>query len=293
MTFFAGHTGTVKLRRNAPSSIFRTVIEPDDVNTTLNRVGFDGSMENILTGDRLVFRTEDPRKLLFFPPSVWPQINEVQNGVALFANVNIAGGIRFFREFSDALNNNRANEISLVSFSGDPLPVEVEIQDSDFTTLGAVNGFSLQTEREAVDITALNDKFRQQYSAGLISGSGSIDCMFTYHTAGATAEELPLLMLQIIQRVEIGSAFEAQLFLTDQNVHGSSTDIYYQFEAMVTRAGVEVRGDSAITSSIDFVTTGEIKLLVGEAPSYVLQENDSRILLQELSIDALLKEIED
>lgn len=293
MTFFAGHTGTVRLRRSTQATAFESTIEPDDINTILNRFGFDGSMENVLTGDRLVIRTDDPRKLAFLSPSTWPQVNERQAGIALYANVNIAGGVRLFRDFEDAVNNNRANELPLIAFTGAPLPVTIEIQDTDFNTLGGVTGFTLQTEREAVETTALSDKFKQQYSAGLISGSGSIDCLFAYQGATSSRQELPVLMLQIIQRIEIGSSFEAQLFLTDQNVYGSTLDVYYQFEGVVTRAGVEVKSDAIISASIDFLTTGEIKLFIGSAPGYVLQENDDRILLQELGIDALLKEVDD
>ena len=293
MTFFAGHTGTVRLRRSTQATSFDTSIEPDDINTILNRFSFDGSMENVLTGDRLVVRTEDARKLAFLPPSTWPQVNERQSGVALYANVNVAGGIRLFRSFEAAVNNDRANELALVPFSGAPLSVTIEIQDTDFNTLGAVTGFTLQTERDAVETTALSDKFKQQYSAGLISGSGSIDCLFAYQGDETGRQELPVLMLQIIQRIEIGSSFGAQLFLTDQNVYGSTLDVYYEFEGVVTRAGVEVKSDSIISSSIDFLTTGEIKLLIGKAPGYVLQETRNKILLQELSIDALLKEVDD
>lgn len=240
----------------------------------------------------MVISTEDPRGLAFFPPSVWA-VNERQKAAALYVNVNLAGGIRFFKDFRDALNNDRSKEISLVNFTGSAIPIEINIEDGDFNTLGGVTGFTLQTERDAIETTALSDKFKQQYSAGLISGSGSIDCLFQYQGPTASKPEFPSLMLQIIQRVEIGSSFEAELFLTDQNVYGSTLDVYYKFDAMVTRAGVEVRSDALITCSIDFLSTGEIKLLIGQAPSFVLQEDQSRILTKELGIDALLKEIED
>lgn len=292
MTFFAGHTGTIRLRRNTQATAFTSAIEPDDVNTILNRVGFDGSMENVLTGDRLAIRTEDSRGLAFLPDSAWA-VNARQKATALFVNVNLAGGVRFFKEFEAALNNDRTKEIFLSSFAGAPLPIEVTIEDTDFNTLGGVTGFTLQTERDAIETTTLNDKFKQQYSAGLISGSGSIDCLFRYHGLDTGRKELPLLMLQIIQRVEIGSAFETELFLTDENVYGSDLDVYYKLQAVITRAGVEVKSDGIISCSIDFLSTGEMKLLVGIAPGYVLQENQNRILTQELGIDALLKEIDD
>lgn len=301
MTFFAGHTGSIRLRRNTQAVSFASQVEPDDVNTTLQRVGFDGSLENILTGDRVSISTDDPRKLLFFPPTTWPDIfnalpvpgsGELQNSISAYVNVNLYGGLRFFRTFEDALNNNRVAELPLASFAGAPLPIDITIEDTDFNTVGGVTGFTFQTEREAIDTTALSDKFKQQYSAGLISGSGSIDALFDPYNLGARQEN-SLLLLQLIQRLEIGSSFEAQLFITDQNAFGSDLDVYYEFEAVVTRAGIEVKSDAIISSSIDFLATGEIKLLVGRSPGYVLQQNQNRILTKLYEVDALLKEVDD
>jgi hypothetical protein len=291
MTFFAGHTGTVRMRRNTQAVSFTSQIQPDDVNTTLNRLGFDGSLENILTGDRVAISTTDPRKLVCFPPSTWPRIGTVQESLSAYVNVNLYGGLRFFRGFEDAVNNNRDNELPLSAFTGGPLPITVEVEDTDYNTLGSVTGFTFQTEREAIETTSLSDKFKQQYSAGLISGSGSIDALFSPYTD--RRKESSLLLLQLIQRVEIGAQFEAELFLTDQNAYGSDLDVYYKVSAVITRAGVEVGADSIISASIDFLSTGEIQLLVGRAPGYVLQEDAGRILTKEFELDALLKEIDD
>ena len=291
MTFFAGHHGAVRLRRNTTASSFTSTIIADDVNTGLNRVGFNGSMENLLTGDRVVIEALDGATLDFLPSSAW-DVNSVQSGLALYVNVNLAGGVRFFKSFLDAVNNTRANEIQLVAYGGAPIPISVRVEDSDFNTLASVTGFTLQTERESIDTTVLSDKFKQFYSAGLLSGSGSIDCLFSYWENETEPVEMPLLMLQIIQRVEIGSVFNAQLILSSDESYGS-LDVYYDFEALITRAGVEVRSDALISCAIDFVATGEIKLRVGKAQGYVLKEDQNRILLTELGIDALLKEVED
>jgi hypothetical protein len=75
-------------------------------------------------------------------------------------------------------------------------------------------------------------------------------------------------------------------------VYPNSQDIYYEFDAMVTRTGVEVRPDQAINCAIDFVTTGEIRLLVGEPSGYILKEDTDRIRLQQ-NLDFLLTEVTD
>jgi hypothetical protein len=293
MTVFAGHNGVVKLRRSTQNFQLSAEIAPDDINTALNRFSFAGAEDEVLTGDFLSFSTEDPRGLLFLPPTFWSWTDTTVplQKAAFYGNINPLGGIRAFRQFNDAVNNERENEVSLTPFEGSPLSIELAIEDTNFNTLGKVTGYTLNSEREAVETTALSDKFKQQYSAGLISGNGTIDAVFGYDTI--FNEETPLLMLQLIQRVETGSSFEASLFLTTENAYGSDLDVWYQFNAVVTRSGVEVRSDGLISCAIDFLTTGEVKLQVGVAPSYVLQENQSKINLNEYTVDALLKEVED
>ena len=95
-------------------------------------------------------------------------------------------------------------------------------------------------------------------------------------------------MLQLIQRIEIGSAFDCALYLSES----PSSSVFYELTALVVKAGVEVRDDALITCSLDFVTTGEIRLLVGTPAGYVLQENDDRVII-EPSLDYLLVETDD
>lgn len=282
MTLFLGRNGSVRLRRDS-QVVLSSAISADDINTSLNRLGFDGSIENILTGDRLIIETNDPRGLICFNANVWSSA-QVEDSISAYVNVNAAGGLRFFSTFADAVNNVRANEYALVALAGAPIEIKVAIKDATYNVLGSVTGYTVNTDREAIETTALSDKFRQQYSAGLISGSGTIDCLFSATTTGIT--ETPLLMLQLIQRLEIGASFDCALYLSDAN------NIFYELTALITRSGVEVRDDALISCSIDFVSTGEIRLLVGAPSGYVLQENDDLIIL-EPSLDFLLKETED
>lgn len=284
MTFFLGYNGSVRLRRDGQAAL-SSAISPDDVNTNLNRLGFEGSLENILTGDRLVITTEDARGLVCFATSAWSSA-QVEKSISAYVNVNAAGGLRFFASFAASVNNVRAQEYILTAFAGEPLPITTTIKDSSYNVLGSVTGYTINTDREAIETTSLSDRFRQQYSAGLISGSGSIDCMFSLATTGIA--ETPLLMLQLIQRIEIGSAFDCALYLTES----AGTDVFYELTALVIKSGVEVRSDALITCTLDFVTTGEIRLLVGSPSGYVLQENDDRIVLDP-TLDYLLTETED
>ena len=291
MAVFLGNYGNVRLKRGSftPYAFLSNEISPDDVNVALNRLSFDGAAENLLTGDRITISTEDPRGLVCFDPAIWSS-GITESSISAYINVNAVGGLRFFALFEDAVNNNRSVEYALAAFAGAPLEIRVSIHDARANILGNVTGYTLNTDRESIDATTLSDKFRKQYSAGLISGNGSIDCLFDYTTTGV--KETPLLMLQLIQRIDIGSEFDLALYLTDKELNPELNNVFYEMVAVVTRTGITVDTSNAITCSIDFVTTGELRLLVGEPAGYILKEDDDRVELEQ-SLDFLLKETED
>jgi hypothetical protein len=291
VTYFLGNVGNVRLRRNLENTL-TTVVKDADTVPVLNRIGIDGANDNLLTGDKVTLSTDDPRGLLFFPVNSWVDGEGVtQRSFSAYINVNAAGGVRFSPTFQAAVNNVRAQEYTIQNFAGDPLPVQVQVRDISSNVLGDVTTYEFNTDREALDTTVLSDKFKRMYSAGLISGSGKIDCIFSGETSGV--RETPLLALQLINRVDIGSEFDCLLSITDQQNDPTALDIYYEFTAMVIRSGIQVSATELITCSIDFVTTGEIKLLVGRPSGYILKEDDDRIALNQDNLSFLLTEVED
>lgn len=300
MTYFVGHTGMVRLRRRSlEDTDLPIVVDASQVNTTLNRLYFDGSEENILTGDQLFIETTDDRGLVFFAASAWPTSLQVQKYLRVYVNVNALGGLRFFDKFVDAVNNNRDNELTLSANFDPSIAASITIRDSRYNTLGSVISYDINTDRAAVETTSLSDKFRQQYSAGLISGSGSIECLFNYETVGD--EEVPLFLLQTIQRLEVGSELGMLLSLSPpegerSNFGASSNEVFYELQAVITRAGVTVRSDALIACSIDFLTTGEFRVKVGVPNEYILKEDFDLIETeenQETGLGFLLQEITD
>lgn len=291
MPFFLGNRGAVRLRRasKSPYGTLEDTINPDDIAISLNRFSFDAALDNLLTGDRIDLSTQDPRGLIFVSALGWAD-GLVRDTLSAFIHVNAMGGIRLFPTFNDAVNNNRATEIPLAAFTGDPIAITIKLRDVSYNVLGDVRGYQFTTEREAIDITSLSDRFRQQFSAGLLSGSGSLDCLFNYATTGI--KEPSLLMLQLIQRVDIGSEFDINLYLTDEEVDPNVQTTFYNASALVTRAGVQVTAGDLIQCSIDFVTTGEVRLLIGRPAEYILKEDDDRIELEQ-TLDYLLQEVTD
>jgi hypothetical protein len=291
MTYFLGNVGNVRLRRNS-ENVLTAIVKDADTVPALNRIGIEGAIDNLLTGDKVTVSTSDTRGLVFLPVGSWVDGEGVtQTGFSAYINVNAAGGIRFFPTFQAAVNNIRAQEYTIQNFGGDPLSVQVLVRDISANVLGDVTSYEFNTDREALETTALSDKFKRMYSAGLISGSGKIDCIFSSQTSGI--KETPLLALQLINRVDIGSEFDCLLSITDQENDPTALNIYYEFTAMVTRSGLQVSATELITCSIDFVTTGEIKLLVGRPSGYILKEDDDRIALNQDNLAFLLTEVED
>lgn len=301
MTFFVGHTGFVRLRRKSSEEAeLKFSADAGEVNTVLNRLYFDGSEENLLTGDQLFISTEDARGLAFFSPSAWPTSLQVQKFLRVYVNVNAVGGLRFFDRFADAINNNRDAEITLAADFGTPIEATIAVRDSRYNTLGSVVSYEINTDRAAIETTSLSDKFRQQYSAGLISGNGSIECLFSYETV--LDEEAPLFLLQTIQRLEVGSELNMLLSLSPADKSrsalfaASSNEVFYELQAVITRAGVTVAADRLISCSIDFLTTGEFRVKVGVPSEYILKEDADLIELeenQETGLGFLLQEVTD
>lgn len=215
----------------------------------------------------------------------------IASNIRAYVNVNRVGGIRLFENFNDAINNERANEYALAEFYGEPIEIAVGVRDTRYNTLGSVTSFDINTDRAAMETTSLSDRFKQQYSAGLLSGNGSIECLFSYESV--SNQDTPLFLLQVINRLEIGSNFKALLSISSVDQTPSfREEVYYEIEAVVTRAGVTVTSDALVACSIDFVTTGDFKLRVGMPPEYILKEDDDGIYLEQ-GLDYLLKEITD
>jgi len=291
VTFFLGNYGNIRLRRgtDAQLGVISSAVQLDDVNVNLNRVGIDAAIENIFTGDRVDIETTDARGLEFIPGTNWSSGN-VEDTFSAFVNVNAAGGLRLFDTFTAAVNNERSDEIALQTFVGDPIEVTLKVRDVSYNILGNVTNYEFNTSRDSIDVTSLQDKFKHQYNAGLLSGSGRIECGFDYTTTGIT--ESPLLMLQLIQRLDLGSAFDIALYLTDQEVDPDVENIFYQTAAVVTNTGISIEAQNYISCTVDFVTTGEIQLVIGKPSDYILKEDDDRIRVEQ-GLDYLLQEVTD
>lgn len=314
MAFYLGTYGNIRLRRGADGDAgnFNATISPDDINTTLNRLGVDQSIDNLITGDRVVFTTTDNRRLDFISDTGFGELEFLQteasdqlitqSGDSLFkngltadnftayVNVNAVGGLRLYPEFADAINNERTTEIALDPFTNGPINTNLAVRDTQFNILGNVTRYEFNTSRDAIDATALSDKYKQQFNAGLLSGSGRIECAFDYTTTAST--EPPVVMLQTIQRLDAGCAFDLALYLTDKEVVPTVDNVFYLTTAVTTSTGISVEAGGLVSCTVDFVTTGQIRLVIGRPVDYILRENNGQTAA-EPTLDDLLQEITD
>ncbi len=291
MAFFLGNYGSVNFKRGPDAELgtLAAAIDPDDISLTLNRVGFERALDNIIVGDKIDLRTDDSRGLLFIPASNW-SANQVEDTFTCFVHVNEAGGLRLYPSFVAAVNNDRSQEIALQAFTGDPIQATLKLRDVGSTRLGNVTGYELNASREAIDTTTLSDYFRNQYNAGLLSGTGRMDCAFDYTSLGTN--EAPLSVMQTIQRLDLGCAFDAFFYLVDSEITPETKTVFYKLTAVITNVGVTVPADGVINATIDFVSTGELRLIFGRPAEYILKEDDDRIR-KEQDLNFLLKEVTD
>jgi len=316
LTVILGELGQVELRRTSGSRVYTSVVNASDVNASRNRFSFDFPADMLLTGDLLEIKATDGGPLDFIAPSGWfvppvainpDRVRDVPAPVGYpdgkwFIHADGAGGINLYQRFDDAVSGEVAGRVDLQLPSRD-IPISVQVVDNIDRIVGEVTSFTLNTSREAVDVTELGDEFRQQYSA-LISGSGQINCFFDYErrrcdeTSGVSSNviEMPVYLHQLLLRTQLGSEFWAKLTLAGrgQKPMGYKEDfddeVWTEFEAIVTNVGIAFEATQPVRSTIDFVTTGQIRLRTRMVTSYLVQEQDgvSRLRLEERQGDGFI-----
>ena len=75
-----------------------------------------------------------------------------------------------------------------------------------------------------------------------------------------------MLMLQIIQRLDLGCAFDIALYLTDKEVVPTVLNIFYQTTAVTTNTGITVEAGGLVSCTIDFVTRRD-QAIIGKPSS--------------------------
>lgn len=286
MAVFLGNIGNIELTRKSLEGAKQSIVNPSDVNSTRKRFSFDFDENYLITGDLIEIKTTDGTDLDFIGADGWSD-GQIYGSGNWYIFIDELGGIRLYNTFDDSLEGTKGLAVTLVDIARD-IPIEVTVRDRGGRLLASVTDYELNTNRETVDVTTLSDEHRQQYSS-LITGSGRLTAQWDYGNIG-DVEPVNYLM-QLVLRTEIGSAFGAKFYIKSQDTGPSGGQIaadqyndslWWEFDALVTNSATSFLPGEVIVSTIDFVTTGAIRLKARTTPQRrLLQESGSPILLEQ------------
>lgn len=294
MAVYLGNAGLVSIQRTGAST-YTSTLDPADVNVAQKRFSFDFPNDTFITGDYLQITRVGGGNLDFVDAAGFTPPGVTSTG-DWYVNVDAAGGLRLFKSWGAALKGDIADAVVLAT-PGTSYTISVSVTNAGYRTLGEVVSYELSNQRTALDASVLGDEFVSQVS-GLISGSGQITCFWDFGEHGGF--ESAQYIHHLILRQQLGSNFSAALTLkrVDEGAATGPADtdnseLYYLIEGLITNVGVSFEATTAVQSTIDFVTTGQIQLRYGTgssvAASLLLQE-DAGALDLESGVGRLLQD---
>jgi hypothetical protein len=292
MSTYLGAYGKMALRRKSNEGEKYSTINSSDINASRRRFSFDFETGFLISGDQIEITSTNGTVLDFVGTDGWAD-NTKQSSGKWYVFVDDLGGIRLYDNFAESLDGELAEAITLASIVAD-IPIRVKVANTDMRLVGSITSYEINTNREAIDVTGLSEEFRSQYS-GLMSGSGRITCQWDYINNNI---ETGNYLLQLILRTEVGSEFDAELFVKPRDYlppHTSSSylgdQIYYSISGLITNAAIAFQPDAIVEVTADFITTGPIRLRTGVGVlGYLLQENGDRLTLEQDASSYLLLE---
>lgn len=291
---YLGTSGQILLERASSGPPVFVDLRVSDVNTSLRRWSADFPTGTFITGDRVEIKRTDGSNLELvdghnFPDGSW------------YFHVDAFGGIALYDTYAAALNGAASDAKQLITPSNSQ-PLQLKISSNRKGIVGNITSYSLTTVRETIDTTSLGEEFRRQYDAGLMSGQGTINCLWNYKDVktldgSGLASEPAHYFSQLILRLKMGAAFNGEFYIVNSNsVYGvngadeaSDTNLWWQASCVVTSVGMQFSPTDPIASQIEFITTGPVTMRMGALPSYLLQENGDRILQEDGSSGILLE----
>ena len=276
MAVYLGDKGRVVISRTqSRQSAMFTTLNVDDVAVERRRLSIDGAAFQLITGDRVRFKTQDGSDLQFVS-----SIDTADDDIIRFVHVDPIGGIRLYDTFSEAVKGGKTSAIELdAPTSAQEITVKVMGEPSQERCVANVRNFSITTSRENIDTTCLNQHFRNNYENGLIAGQGTLNCLWSYEADCADAidtdeiefaEYLARLCIRVVQ----GASFEGffYLYYGGDGTFAEDSTWYQCDDCIITNVAVSVEPTQLITAEIQFVTSGPIALRHGRPPAFLIQE---------------------
>jgi len=201
--------------------------------------------------------------------------------VIRFVNVDGMGGIRLYDTFSGAIKGGKSGSLELdAPTAAQEITVRVMGEPSVQRCVADVRSFSITTSRENIDITCLNQHFRNNYENGLVQGQGTLSCLWNYEadcgdaTEGGLefAEYLARLCIRVVQGASFAGYF--YLYYGGEGSFSENSTWYECQDCIITNVAVNVEPTQLIAAEIQFVTSGPIVLRHGRPPAFLIQEEE-------------------
>lgn len=286
MSVYLGYTGSVELDRDSTDAPLETTLDPSDVNVSRRRFAVDFNVAALVTGDKVEIATVDGSTLQLVSGHAYPD-------GAWYIHIDEAGGIRLYEQFQPSLSGQQDEAVALVAPSA-AQSITLQTKNDRYRFMAKIRDFELTTSRDTVDLTSLGNEFRNQFEQGLISGQGTLNCLWESDSSiigtgyGASEAEFPSYLARLVVRVQQGADFNGRFFIFAGST-GQPESVWYEAKCVVTNVAVSVSNEGAIETRIDFVTSDQIVLKQGRPPAYLLQE-DGDYLLQEDGSRLLLED---
>jgi hypothetical protein len=285
MTVYLGDSGGIELMRTAGSAADMTILDGDASVEKRRFSPQEDMLGTFITGDQVDIETKDGSNLHLIAGHDFPDWRG-------FVFMDALGGMRLFDTFKKAVAGQRDQAVELVDWP-DRQNLTMRTRSDTFTSLAKITSYDFTTERETVNTTILGSQFVQQYEAGLIQGQGTIDCFWEHKYQLCDPDvcdggvEFSSYLAQLCIRLTQGADFFGRFFVF-RDVDPGVNSVWYEAECIVTSASISVAANEAITSTIQFVTTGQFKLLTGIPPAYLLQEDGVSLVLKEDGVSRII-----
>jgi len=140
-----------------------------------------------------------------------------------------------------------------------------------WTILCEIREWSLELDAPSVDTTGVGEKFGEAVKS-LVTGGGSADFFIDRTCFEEDYQDNGIYLMQMLLMTQMdGCKAHAKFFMIDQGNTCSSAhcgelggSLWYETDILVTRNAVNLRPTDLVAGTANFVTTGEIKLLMGE-----------------------------
>ncbi len=278
MTVYLGESGGIELKRTAGFAVQITLLD-GDVSVEKRRFSPEEDiLGTFISGDQVDIETVDGSNLQLVKDH---NFNDWRG----YIFVDALGGIRLFDSFADAVTGELDKAVELIATNNGQV-LRMQTRGDNFTSLAKITSYDFTTERETINTTILGSQFTQQYEAGLIAGQGTIDCFWEHRYQLCDPDvcvggvEFSAYLAQLCIRLTQGADFFGRFFVY-RDPDPYATSVWYEAECIVTSVSISVGVEQAITSTIQFVTTGQFKLMTGVTPSFLIQEDGTSLILQE------------